>query len=159
MSAVSGMLLLNQNHLFYYDGGRGGIRTTFGSFFNFHYSATTTSLPEANSLITNERQKNQAFLHFCQAPAITHPIPINYSPITHLPPVHWHFHWHFFDRFLVAFRGGGVGSQPPFTFSIGRHLPMRFSVVFIPAAPAPLVAPRNLAPAVATSLRPPSLSC
>ncbi|MGA3142133.1 MAG: hypothetical protein ABSF10_03705 [Verrucomicrobiota bacterium] len=37
-------------------GGRGGIRTTFGSFFNFHYSATTTSLPEANSLITNERQ-------------------------------------------------------------------------------------------------------
>jgi len=25
-------------------------------FFNFHYSATTTSLPEANSLITNERQ-------------------------------------------------------------------------------------------------------
>jgi hypothetical protein len=37
-------------------GGRGGIRTDFGSFFNFHYPATTTSLPEANSLITNERQ-------------------------------------------------------------------------------------------------------
>jgi len=68
------------------NGGRGGIRTTFGSFAIFHYSATTTSLPEANSLITNERQKNQAFLGVCQAPAITHLIPINYSPITHLHP-------------------------------------------------------------------------
>ena len=36
---------------------------------------------------------------------------------------------------------------------------MRHSVVFIPTAPAPLVAPRNLAPSVATSLRPLSLSC
>jgi hypothetical protein len=43
--------------------------------------------------------------------------------------------------------------------TVGRHLPMRFSVVFIPFAPAPLVAPRNIAPAAATSLRPPSLSC
>ncbi len=25
---------------------------------------------------------------------ITHQIPINYSPITHLQHVHWHFHWH-----------------------------------------------------------------
>jgi hypothetical protein len=33
------------------------------------------------------------------------------------------------------------------------------SAVFIPSAPAPLVAPRNIAPAAATSLRPPSLSC
>jgi hypothetical protein len=24
---------------------------------------------------------------------ITHPLPINYSLITRLLPVHWHFHW------------------------------------------------------------------
>ena len=40
-----------------------------------------------------------------------------------------------------------------------RHPPMRLSVVFIPPAPAPLVAPRNLAPAVETSFRPLSLRC
>ena len=36
---------------------------------------------------------------------------------------------------------------------------MRLSVVFIPPTPAPLVAPRNLAPAVETSFRPLSLRC
>jgi len=39
------------------------------------------------------------------------------------------------------------------------HPSIRLSVVFIPSEPAPLVAPRNIAPAGATSLRPPSLSC
>jgi hypothetical protein len=34
-----------------------------------------------------------------------------------------------------------------------------YSVVFIPPVPAPLVAPRNLAPAGAKTLRLPSLSC
>ena len=36
---------------------------------------------------------------------------------------------------------------------------MRLSAVFIPPTPAPLVAPRNLAPAVETSFRPLSLRC
>jgi hypothetical protein len=44
-------------------------------------------------------------------------------------------------------------------FALHGAAEMRLSVVFIPAAPAPLVAPRNIAPAAATSLRPPSLSC
>src|SRR5216683_2235127 len=39
------------------------------------------------------------------------------------------------------------------------HPRMRDSVVFIPSATAPLIAPRNIAPAGATFLRPPSLSC
>jgi hypothetical protein len=37
-------------------GGRGGIRTESGDFFKIRYSAITTPPPEANSLITNERQ-------------------------------------------------------------------------------------------------------
>jgi hypothetical protein len=39
------------------------------------------------------------------------------------------------------------------------HSPMKISVVFIPPVFAPLVAPRNLAPAVDTFFRPLSLSC
>ena len=35
-----------------------------------------------------------------------------------------------------------------------KHPLMRFFVVFIPSMPAPLVAPRNLAPAVETSFSP-----
>ncbi len=77
-------------------GAGGGTRTGSGDYFKIHYSAITTPLPEANSLITNECQHNQAFLHVCQAPAITHPTPINYSPITRLKLFYWHFHWHLF---------------------------------------------------------------
>ena len=38
------------------DGGEGRNRTGVSVFFKTHYSATTTPPPEANSLITNERQ-------------------------------------------------------------------------------------------------------
>jgi hypothetical protein len=38
------------------DGGEGRNRTEEGSFSETHYSANTTPPPEANSLITNERQ-------------------------------------------------------------------------------------------------------
>ena len=76
-------------------GGEGRNRTGSGKFFKIHFSAITTPPPpEANSLITNECQWDQAFLLVCQAPAITHQIPINYSPITNSSPVPWHFHWH-----------------------------------------------------------------
>ena len=34
----------------------GWLRTGSGDFFKIHYSAITTQPPEANSLITNERQ-------------------------------------------------------------------------------------------------------
>jgi len=37
-------------------GGEGRNRTEEGSFSETHYSANTTPPPEANSLITNERQ-------------------------------------------------------------------------------------------------------
>ena len=37
-------------------GGEGRNRTGSGDFFKIHYSAITTPPPEANSLITNERQ-------------------------------------------------------------------------------------------------------
>jgi hypothetical protein len=47
-------ILLKTNAL--QDGGRGGIRTDLGSFFKIHYSVIITPPPEANSLITNERQ-------------------------------------------------------------------------------------------------------
>ncbi len=45
------------------------------------------------------------------------------------------------------------------SLSFIRHPPMTLSAVFIPPTPAPLVAPRNLAPAVETSFRPLSLRC
>jgi len=50
------------------------------SFSTTHYSATTALPPEAYSLITNERQWNQASLHVSQALDIKHQIPINDSP-------------------------------------------------------------------------------
>jgi hypothetical protein len=46
------LILLVKNNI----GGRGGIRTGSVDFFKIHYSAITTPPPEANSLITNERQ-------------------------------------------------------------------------------------------------------
>ncbi len=55
-----------------------------------HYHHTTKDEPLYNLRTPIE----SGIFHVCQALDVTHPIPINYSPITQSSPIHWHSHWH-----------------------------------------------------------------
>jgi len=82
----------------------------------------------------------------CQALAITHLIPIDYSPITRSLPIRWHFRWHF----LSGQPSDSVGlhyrheqQTEIYGAASHRHFCFPLSVFFLndrPQAPRPRVA-------------------